>query len=44
MVIKEMENEVKVAPHAGAWIEIKFSKEQIKRAGVSHPTRVRGLK
>ena len=34
----------RVAPHAGAWIEIeKYGKERAKKLQ-SHPTRVRGLK
>ena len=33
-----------VAPHAGAWIETPFVHVFLARLGMSHPTRVRGLK
>ena len=35
---------MKVAPHAGAWIEIEEERHKIEWAIGSHPTRVRGLK
>ena len=33
-----------VAPHPGAWIETDMQENDITITGVSHPTRVRGLK
>ena len=38
-----MRKQAKVAPHAGAWIETSKNKYN-RRAGGSHPMRVRGLK
>ena len=34
----------KVAPFTGAWIEITKNKKETDMIGVSHPSRVRGLK
>ncbi len=35
---------MRVAPHAGAWIEIYVPLSDMAVSGASHPTRVRGLK
>ena len=35
---------VRVAPHAGAWIETNSGMSELMRCPASHPTRVRGLK